>query len=48
MAKLKKSSIDLSTLELLLSYKYIDNSYKIFWFKGIVNKAIKGEKNLHA
>lgn len=46
MAKLKKSSIDLSTLELLLSYKYIDNSYKIFWFKGIVNKAIKDEKKI--
>lgn len=46
MAKLKKSPIDLSTLELLLSYKYIDNSYKIFWFKGILAKALKGEKKI--
>lgn len=46
MAKLKKSPIDLSTLELLLSYKYIDNSYKIFWFKGILTKALKGEKKI--
>ena len=46
MAKHKKSPIDLSTLELLLSYKYIDNSYKIFWFKGIVTKALEGQQKI--
>lgn len=46
MAKQKKSPIDLSTLELLLSYKYIDNSYKIFWFKGILSRAVNGEKKI--
>lgn len=46
MAKIKKSPIDLSTLELLLSYKYIDNSYKIFWFKSLFYKALDGAKKI--
>lgn len=46
MAKQKKSPIDLSTLELLLSYKYIDNSYKIFWFKAILVRALNNEKKI--
>lgn len=46
MAKYKKSPVDLATLERLLSYKYIDNSYKIFWFKSIVSKALQGEQKI--
>lgn len=46
MAKYKKSPIELATLEHLLSYKYINNSYKIFWFKGIVSKALQGEQKI--
>lgn len=46
MAKIKKSPIDLSTLELLLSYKYIDNSYKLFWFKSLFYKSLNGAKKI--
>lgn len=44
MAKYKKVSSQLSTLENLLSYKYITNSYKLFWYRSLIS-ACKDKKN---
>ncbi|MEF9958852.1 MAG: hypothetical protein RR090_05865 [Niameybacter sp.] len=38
MAKPKKISTHLLTLENLLSYKYITNSYKLFWYKSLITQ----------
>lgn len=37
MAKYKKVSSQLTTLENLLSYKYITNSYKLFWYRSLIS-----------
>ena len=39
MAKFKKTSTHFTTLENLLSYKYITNSYKLFWYKSLLSMA---------
>lgn len=38
MAKIKKTSTHFTTLENLLSYKYITNSYKLFWYKSLISR----------
>ena len=37
MVKYKKVSSEFTTLENLLSYKYITNSYKLFWYKSLIS-----------
>lgn len=44
--QMKQSKPSLEMLEPLLSFKYLDNSYKIFWLKGIVEEIKEGNQEI--
>lgn len=46
MKETKKSKFNIDQLDELLVFKYLENSYKIFWIKGIINELEKGQKEI--
>lgn len=46
MKETKQAKLSLDQLEELLTFKYLENSYKIFWMKAIIREVEKGNKEV--
>ena len=46
MKETKQAKLSLDQLEELLTFKYLENSYKIFWMKAIIKEVEKGNKEV--
>ena len=47
MKKQQKSKISISEIENLLVFKHLENSYKLFWFKAILDEVAVGKQKIY-